>query len=331
MNIKQTNKLNTPKMIKTWSYFLNPFLNCAKKSFKRAVKISTYTDAQLYTRRLDAFYGPLYTEFHPLHVLLLAAYNNWKAQGNVQISSTFTVRQLLAQLSATKIALWDLQIQAVYAKGSAEYILLLAHGHKPYQTGTKLERINTIAQLITNLTGISALSATLTDVTNFYTSINTAETAQSGNKGTKKTNSGLLVTAIANAMIEMFSILGACTSNFKTDPSVCSPIFDMATIRNQQQAVYMGSLIRSAYQMIAERTFLLTESIDAYNTGLTEIGYYMALNKDDAPTGYTVVTVLAGLTNTIDITQFTGNTTNKFLSVVNLSSITAGSFKVDLG
>ena len=318
-------------MIKKWSYFVNPFLNCAKKSFKRAVKLSTYTDSQLYARRTDSFYGPIYTSYHVLHLLLLAAYNTWKAQGNVQISSTFTVKQLLAQLSATKIALWDFQIQNVYAKGTAQYLLLMAHGRKPFQSGTKLERINTLAQLITNLTGISALSATLTDVTTFWDNITTAETAQSGNKGTKSTNSTLVKTAIFNAMEEMFVILGLCIANFKPDPSVCSPIFDMATIRNQQQAVYMASLAIAAHAFIAERTFAIDGSIDAYNTGLVTIGYYLALNKGDGPTGYTVVPVLAGVTDTIDIASFINNTTNKFLCVVNLSTVAMASYKVDLG
>jgi len=326
-----TSIIKTLNMLKKWAYFTNPFLNCAKVSFKRAVKLSTYTDAQLYSRRADPFYGPLYTSYHPLHLLLLAAYNTWKAQGNVQIGSTFTVKQLLAQLSATKVALWDLAIQAVYPKGTAEYLVLMAHDRKPYQSGTKLERLNTVAQLMQNLAGITALAATLTDVTAFWTSLSTAEAAQSGNKGNKKTNSALLVTAIANAMAELFVILGQCIANFKPDPSVCSPIFDMATIRNQQQAVYMGSLAIAEFQLIAERTFLDTDSIDAYNTGLVGIGFYLAANKADGPTGHTVVTALAGITETIDIAQFTNDTNNKFLCVVNLSTVAVASYKVDLG
>ena len=318
-------------MLKPWLHFSTPFLNCVKGSFKRAVKISTYTDAQLYSKRTDAFYGPLYTAYHPLHLLLLAAYNTWKAQGNVQISSTFTIKQLIKELSGIKIALWDFQIQNVYPKGSAEYLLLMAHGRKPYQTGTALERINTVAQLIQNLTGIAALAATLTDVTAFWNTLTIAETEQSGNKGNKKSNSTLLVTAIANAMVGLFSILGSCTAHFPIDPSVCSPIFDMATIRNQQQAVYMASLAKAAFAFIAERTFAIDGSIDAYNTGLVTIGYYLALNKGDGPTGYTVVPVLAGVTDTIDIASFINNTTNKFLCVVNLSTVAMASYKVDLG
>lgn len=321
----------TYNMIKIWSFFTNPFLNCVKGSFKRAVKISTYTDAQLYSKRTDPFYGPLYTAYHPLHLLLLAAYNTWKAQGSVQIGSTFTIKELLQTLSSIKIGEWDLQIQAVYSKKTAPYIVLLPHGHKPYQSGTKQERINTVAQLKTNLTGIVPLSATETDVTAFHDELTAADIAQSGNVGNTKANSKLLITAIANAMVGLFSILGSCIAHFPIDPSVCSPIFDMATIRNQQQAVYMASLAKAAHAFIAERTFAIDGSIDAYNTGLVTIGYYLALNKGDGPTGYTVVPVLAGVTDTIDIASFINNTTNKFLCVVNLSTVAMASYKVDLG
>ena len=34
-------------MLKPWIYLQNPFFNCTKKNFKKAVKISKYTDAQL--------------------------------------------------------------------------------------------------------------------------------------------------------------------------------------------------------------------------------------------------------------------------------------------
>ena len=83
--------------------------------------------------------------------------------------------------------------------------------------------------------------------------------------------------------------------------------------------------------MIAERTFLITESIDGYNTGLVTLGYYLAAVNGDGPAGYTVVPVLPGATDTIDITQFTNDTANKFLSVVNLSAVAVANYKVDLG
>ena len=324
-------KITIMKTLRTWSYYLNPFLNCVRGSFKKAVKISSYTDSQLNSKHLDAFYGPLYIIYHPLHVALLAAYNNWKAQGNVQIGSTFTVKELLQILSSIKIGEWDLQIQAVYTKKTAPYIVLLPQGHGPFQKGTKMERINSVAQLKTNLTGISALSTTETDVTTFYGELTTAELAQSGNKGNTKSNSGLLVTAIYNAMVGLFSILGSCITKFPSNPSVCSPIFDMATIRSQQQSVYIGTLGKSAHHTIVERNFPTTDSFDGYNTGLVTVGYYLAAHDGDGPTGYTVVTVLERATDTINISQFTNDTANKYLSVVNLSAIAEATFKVDLG
>lgn len=318
-------------MLKVWSYFDNPFLNCTKKSFKKAIKISTYTDSQLYSRRLDAFYGPLYTAYHPLHLLLVAAYNTWKAQNNVQISSTFTITQLIKQLSSTKIEAWSLQIQGVYPKKTAPFIVLLAHGHKPYQKGTRLERIGAVAQLKENLTGIAALAATEADVTAFLALLETANSAQSGNKGNKITNSSTISTALLNAMNGMYSILGSCITQYNANPTLSSAIFDMATIRSQQQSVYTGAIKPLLDATVAERTFLPTDSIDFTNHGTGPLGLYLAAQNNQAPTIYTVIEIAAGIIMTIDISMFTGNTGNNFLSVVNLSATLVGHYEIDLG
>lgn len=317
--------------MKKWPYFENPFLNCAKKSFKKAVKISSYTDAQLFARRLDPFYAPLYANYHPLHVLLLAAYNIWKAQRNVQISKTFTITDLLKQLSSTKVPAWDLTIQGVYNKKTAEYLVLMAHGHKPYQTGSRLERINTVEQLKVNLTGIVPLAALETDVSNFADDLTNAETAQSGSFGTKKTNKIAIVKALTNAMIEMFSILGSMQILNKANPSDSASIFDLDTVRNQEQSTFTGALKNSEFVSIVERTFVITDSMDATSDALTDLGFYLSANAGDPPTGYTVITVPAGTTVTIEFSAFLNDTNNKFLSVVNLSAIAAGRFEIDLG
>ena len=318
-------------MLKVWSYFDNPFLNCTKKSFKKAVKISTYTNAQLYARRLDAFYGPLYIIYNPLHLLLVAAYNTWKAQNNVQIGSTFTITQLIKQLGSIKIEAWDLEIQAVYPKKTAPYIVLLAHGHKPYQTGTRLARIGTVAQLKENLLGIVALATLEIDVTSFLTALETANTAQSGNKGNKVTNSSSIVTASLNAMNGMFGVLGSCITEYKENPTLSSAIFDMVTIRSQQQSIFKGNVKPQLYATVAERTFLLTDSLDFNNKGTGAMGVYLTAQNNQGPTNYTVVVIPAGTIMTVDISMFTGNTGNNFLCVVNLSPTLVGHYEIDLG
>ena len=319
------------KKMKKWPYFENPFLNCAKKSYKKAVKISTYTDGQLFARRLDPIYTPLYAAYHPLHLLLLAAYNKWKAENDVQISTTVTITDLLKKLSSIKILAWDLTIQAVYIKGSAEYVLLMAHGHKPFQTGTKLERINTVAQLKEKLVGIVPLATLETEVSAFLNNLTDAETSQSGKIGNKKKNSKDVLKALTNTMVEMFSILGSMQIINKQNPTDSASLFDMDTIRNQEQSTFTGALKNSEYACILERTFLLTSSMDATSDALTDLGFYLASNANDPSTGHTIINVPAGTTVSITFSSFTGDTNNTFLCVVNLSSIAAGRYEIDLG
>ena len=317
-------------MKQTWIYFQNPFLNVTKKNFKKAVKLSTYTDAQLLAKSTDPFYGPIYTAYHPIHLALVAAYNAWKAQGGTQSGATETLGQLLKLLSPFKLNNWDRLIQAAFAKGSAIYLSIFPQGHKIFQRGTALARINAVAQLVLALTGKAGVTAVLTDVTNFNAQLVAANAAQTGNMGTTATLSNAVEATRVTAMGMLYNILGQCMVQFSDDPTVSGFIFDLDTVRTKQQTYFTSNLRPSAHKMIAQRTWLLTDTIDADNDGATDLGYYMAARKGDGPEGYTLVTVLAGNDDTITIDEFTNDTDNRFLSVVNLSTLVAGHYAVDL-
>ena len=313
-----------------WIYFQNPFINATKKSFKKAVKISTYTDAQLLAKGSDPFYEPLYVAYHILHLNLVATYNTWKVQGGSQKGMTLTITQLLAQLSPFKIGNWDRAVQALFAKGSAVYLSIFPQGHKIFQSGTKLSRINAVSQLVTALTGKATLATTLADVTTFNNSLIAANTNQSGSIGTTNTLSDAVETARIAALSMMYSILGQCIGKFPDNPTVSEVIFDLETVRNHQQTEFESGLKVSAFKNIAERKFVLTDTIDVDNDGLSDLGYYMAAKKGDSSEGYTVVPILAGKRGVIEISEFVNDMANKFLCVVNLSSVLAGHYTVDL-
>lgn len=65
--------------MKTWTYFQNPFLKAGGNNFKKAFALSNYTNAQLFTRQADPFYGPLYTMYNPLDKALTLLTTNGKA------------------------------------------------------------------------------------------------------------------------------------------------------------------------------------------------------------------------------------------------------------
>ena len=317
-------------MKQTWLYLQNPFFNCTKKNFKKAVKISAYTDAQLLAKSGDAFFASLYADYHPLHLLLVAAYNIWKAQGGTQKGSTVTVRQLLGKLSPGKIGIWDRAVQLLFDAGSAVYVAIFPKGHKSFQKGPKLDRISAVAQPQIALTGKVGLEATLADVTAFSGELDIANTKQSGNVGTTNTTSDDVETARVNAMGMLYKILGQCMARYWAKPTLATVLFDLNSIRNTLQSIFTGALKKSIFETIAQRTFLIDDTIDATNDGLSLLGFYLAENPGDGPEGYTVIQVLSTKTDTIKISQFVNNTTNNFLCVVNLSDTLGGHFSVNV-
>jgi len=317
-------------MKRTWIYLQNPYLTCTKKNYKKAVKISTYTDAQLLAKSADPFFAALYADYHPLHLLLVAAYNVWKAQGGTQKGSTVSVKELFAKLSPGKIGLWDRAVQVLFDAGSAIYIAIFPKGHKPFQKGAKLERINAVAQLEIALTGVAGLETTLADVTDFSGKLATANTEQSGNVGNTNTASDNVETARVNAMGMLYQILGKCMALYWAKPTLVTVLFDLNSIRNTLQTIFTGGLKKGVFETIAQRTLAIDDTIDATNDGLSLLGFYLAENPGDGPDGYTVIQVLSTKTYTIKVSQFINDTANNFLSVINLSDTLAGHFSVNV-
>jgi len=317
-------------MKRTWIYLQNPYLTCTKRNYKKAVKISHYTDAQLLAKSGDPFFAALYADYHPLHLLLVAAYNIWKAQGGTQKGSTVSLKDLFKKLSPGKIGIWDRAVQALFDAGSAIYVAIFPKGHKSFQKGSKLERINAVAQLEIALTGVAGLETTLADVAAFSGELATANTTQSGSVGTTNTASDDVETARVNAMGMLYQILGKCMARFWATPKVITVLFDLNSIRNTLQTIFTGGVKKGAFATINQRTYELTDTIDATNDGVSLLGFYMTENPGDGPEGYTVIPVVSTKTDTIKISQFINDTTNNFLSVINLSDTLAGHFSVNV-
>ena len=314
----------------TWIYFQNPFLNCTRKNYKKAVKISSYTDARLLVKIGDPFYAGLYATYHPLHLALVSGYNIWKAQGGTQKGETVSLLQLIAELNPGKSGLWNRAVQFLHPIGSSVYTAIFPKKMKPFYTGTTLERINAVAQLEISLTGKIGLETTLADVTTFSGKLTTADAAQTGSVGTTTTASEDVEKARIKAMVMLYSILGQCIGHLAETPKLITVLFNLNVIRNTLQTIFTGAIKKNAFETFAQRTLTLEDTIDFENDGDTLLGIYMAENPDESPTGYTVVNVLSKKTDTILVRSFTDNTTNTFLCIVNLSDTLAGHYKVNV-
>ena len=80
----------------TWIYLVSFPLIATEGSYINAYRISQFHDAALAARISDPYFKALHDIYHPIHVALETAFNNWKAQGGVQQGLTLNLTQLLA-------------------------------------------------------------------------------------------------------------------------------------------------------------------------------------------------------------------------------------------
>ncbi len=316
-------------MQRVWIFLSNPFITAAGSNFKKAFKISTYTDAQLTARQADPFYGPLFKMYDPLHQTLSDAYNNWNAQNGTQKGSTLSFNQLLKNLCPGKVTGWEHDVTGTYAKGTPGYVAIFPQGHKPFQTGEKDQRVAAVKQLSVALTTDGSFAATLSDVTAFYKQLTDARTTQQGNIGNTITNSDAVSAATNAAMVGLYSILGSCIAQFAADPTQAEAIFDMETIRDRNQSTFKGTIAPMQSKLIAEHSFGTDDEMTLSNEGAVALSFYLAANENDGAAGYTLITVNAGDSKTAKASDF-GVATNTFLHAVNNDGAAEGKYKLEL-
>lgn len=303
-------------MKRAWIYFQNPFLTVAAKSFKRAVKISTYHDSALHAAQGDPFFAAMYAYYHPFHLALLAAYNQWKTSGGTHKGATLTVEQLLALLSPTKINRWDALVQAVFAKGTGDYLAVFPNGHQPFQTGERDERVNAVEQLSKAMEVYPSLSSVKSEVDAFYTQLNDARTTQLGNLGDTAHYSDNADEKIRKAMIAMYADLGLSINKNPETPTTLEPLFDLETVRNHEQVIFTGTLTDHETEVIAEHTFADDDELRLENKGDTIIRFYLANIPEDGPGANPVIELAAHHKQVVKATDF-GSLANHFLKVEN--------------
>jgi hypothetical protein len=295
-------------MIRDWHFQINPFLVVTRDSYPNARKISIFHDTALSYVSTDPFFGPIYTAYHPLHLAFMSAYNAWVSQGQVQISETLNLTQLLSLLSSSKISQWDVAIQNVYAKKSVQYAALLPHKSIPFHNGTQEDRIEAVLALSTNLTGISALASVKTDVDNFYNQLDAARNSQKSVKTSKTLNSSSLETQRIAICNSQYATLGLVINHFSTTPENISTYFDVVTVRSGNQVHFTGHLKPLTQHCVCKHTFTAADSIKIKNESSVALHVYLssavnaAVSKTFIPVAQPVI-VAANTTETVKAPQ----------------------------
>ncbi len=125
-----------------------------------------------------------------------------------------------------------------------------------------------------------------------------------------------------------YANLGALIQHFAATPENINQYFDLQGIRNGQQVLFTGDTNPQQSETIMQHTFGAKDMLLLQNEGSTELRFYLASQKDDAPATTTVI-VAAGTEQQVPITSL-GSIALTFVNVYNPDTINKGEWTVQL-
>lgn len=307
-------------MQKIWHYLENQFLTKTKKNYKKSVKLSNYHDSVLNLMRVtEPLLEPIYTRYHILHTALTGSYSVWQSFYDLQQSKTAILEDLLAT-TYRQLDVWDTAIRVALVFESADYNFVFTDGRKPFTRGTIQQQVMAYHKLGLNLASYPTLAAVKAEVDAAYLALDAARDEQEGAKAVVKTNSGLVEAARKAAMTMQWRNLGFAIDTFPTNINFIESLFDVVTLRESPQTVFVGTIAASGTKEVFTRKFLATDSLKVENTGTAEIWFYYSNIKKG--TNSTPVAVAPNSVRTFLVSAFAvpDYNTYRFLTAVNQSS-----------
>lgn len=313
-----------------WHYMENQFENSTENSFRKAVKLSNYHDANLNAQKTEyPELDPLYTRYHPLHLDLINKFTLWNSEVGYREGRTINVTELLDE-TYENLFLWDLQIQQVYNSKTSEYKGFFAEGRKKFLNGPLEARIGAYNTLQDRLGSNPLLATVKQDILDAYIELDAARDVQLGSKGVIKTKSGNLSIARSAAMVMQYRNLGICMDAFNTEPLIIESLFDIDTLRTGKQTFFTGTIDFNSINSVFTRTLLADDELTLRNTGTVEITFYYASTKEG--TNSTPIGVHPNSEKKIKISEFQVPEygTYRHLSAVNQSIDVKATYSVKI-
>ena len=314
-----------------WKFTDDQFEISTRGSIKKALILSNFHDNNL--RILAQEYPlllPLYTRYHPLHLAFVAGCQNLTSSGSVQQGDRETVTQSFIAAKALLTEDWILAILKVYKKKSARYLAIFPNGLKPFNSGGIDNKIDAFKVLSLNIGSDAALADIKEVVDTTYASLLLARKTQTDAISTTTSNSVLLENLRVAAMKMQYRNLGYTMDNFcDTVALMCTLIFDLVTLRESNQVLFAGTIVRMGSKSILSHTFLPADQFAIKIIGTGSYKFY--LSSTATGTESTAVDVLANIKTTITLSQFgvTDFPNHRFLNLVSAST-EAGSYRLQL-
>ncbi|MCX6352572.1 MAG: hypothetical protein NTX03_12055 [Bacteroidetes bacterium] len=308
----------------------NAFKASIQKSFTRAIKLSSFSDAALEANRtISPAIDGLYNFYHPKHLLLINANDNRVAQTNVKVGSTTAKKNLLKGLTQ-KVNDWDFEIQKTYRDFTDEYKIIFANGHNPFTQGKQTDRLGAVHSLSIVLGNYPLLNLVKTDVDAYYDLLLLAYNTQQGNISTGGQDSGTVTnicTTIANALQYVY---GGLIMQYSDNLDPITNFFDMETLQQKPQKTFTKHLNGGQVFTICKHSFKTTD--DAYFSNISDATLRVYIAHEKGETNPTVFfDVPPRVSNIVVHAPQLGNVADgRYLIVKNLDPNLPGDIEVNL-
>jgi len=318
-----------------WTYTYNTFEVATRNSAKKMSILGPDHKSKLEAESSDPDIAALNTATQAPINAYATAYAHWIAINGAYKGETNRFTSLLADLRSQTIKQWDAQIQVVHLEGTSDYVAILPHGRKPFQSGAYDVRLAEVAALAERLLSYAPLAALQTAVAAYYSTLLDARDVQQQKEGLVKQASEALNTSRIALAQQMYKNLGALMAKYYLNPLEIERFYDLALIRSHNNPGDIDLPEPTANTVGANEiknaltnTFTDSSLITITNTGTVPLLFYLGNSPSANVMPPTVgISIDAGVTSTYAAIEF-GATFTPFLNVKNTSPSVIGSYEI---
>ena len=317
-----------------WHYLEDSEEIATRGNFKKMLVVTNYQ-----TSGINAQVGlhpeliPWKARRDPLALDYVNKYSIWTGSGGIHEGKKLTLSQGLA-LAKKQLSTIDLGIQTIpgglYAKGTANYVTVLNHGHFPFNEGAIETRIAEWPAFASRMGSDINLAPFKTSALAIGVSLNGMRTSQTGSISSTGVFSGDLEAARVALCTMDYRNLGQYMDVFHNNHPLILALCDTETIREHLQSKFTGILQVDEVEGVLKHGFLATDTFTAENT--TDAAYSINLGSTAHGVDSVTITILPHTKVTITISDFGPIDLNlhRFLTVKNLSHAILSHYSIQL-
>lgn len=288
-------------MKRIWIYLVNTFDVNTKNSYRKMLRIANDHDARLEAAsKDDPAIMAIYTVFHAALLVFRTLMVQWVSGKGIGKRNTQSWTELLDEMSAKWINVWEGLVFGVYPKGTPEATAIFPNNKFPFQNAIYDERMIAVEALQLTLQGYETLTVVEKDVEAKLALLKEARQVQQEQFGKTGFSSGKVEAqrvVLANLLDDDLCDLKKL---YRSNPGMVEKFFDLSLLRkpaNDTEAIFQHSgTVEAGATTAVPVPAKLTMSANAVCTfanksNLAELAFFFSANASagDNPLKTTVL------------------------------------------